>query len=159
MPEESRLREIHERYTSDHRKEVEGNKWCGCFQCKIMFHPMEIVEWIDDGITAVCPHCGVDAILPDIPDIYLSHALLLEMNDLFFSEAEEEQVLTRELHTKLKQFIEEGKFTHSQKTVMQMYLFMLEYIDILKQPVNLGQFITLIRGMDIELPLELAELE
>lgn len=43
---------------------------CGCFYCSSTFEPGDIGEWVDaaedgDGLgqTALCPHCGVDAVL------------------------------------------------------------------------------------------------
>lgn len=40
---------------------------CGCFKCKTMFTPAEITEWLPEENgkrTAVCPHCGADAVVP-----------------------------------------------------------------------------------------------
>jgi hypothetical protein len=34
-----------------------------------MFHPNEVVEWTDEddpgGMTALCPHCGMDSVIGD----------------------------------------------------------------------------------------------
>lgn len=36
-----------------------------CFYCLVENAPiLEIKEWADEGKTAICPYCGVDAILP-----------------------------------------------------------------------------------------------
>ena len=40
----------------------------GCFYCRAIYEPAEIVEWIDDddtgvGQTALCPRCGIDAVI------------------------------------------------------------------------------------------------
>jgi hypothetical protein len=45
-----------------------------CFSCGAFFDASEIVEWIDEdeagvGQTALCPRCGIDAVLPSRPDI------------------------------------------------------------------------------------------
>ncbi|WP_339096251.1 hypothetical protein WDJ50_02875 [Deinococcus sp. VB142] len=34
--------------------------------------------------TALCPHCGVDAVLPDVPLYALNAELLREMHEAFF---------------------------------------------------------------------------
>ena len=41
----------------------------GCYFCLRAFPAIEVDEWTDDEATALCPHCGVDAILPGITDI------------------------------------------------------------------------------------------
>jgi hypothetical protein len=48
-----------------HRENVERSKLVGCFYCRSTFSPANIREWIDDGETALCPLCGIDAVLPD----------------------------------------------------------------------------------------------
>lgn len=36
----------------------------GCFYCITIYGSSEIKEWIDGGQTALCPHCGIDSVLP-----------------------------------------------------------------------------------------------
>ncbi len=36
---------------------------CGCFFCFEMFEAQEITEWVDGGMTALCPACGIDSVL------------------------------------------------------------------------------------------------
>ena len=36
---------------------------CGCFYCLSEFPFGAIEEWIDSGETALCPRCGIDAVL------------------------------------------------------------------------------------------------
>jgi hypothetical protein len=42
---------------------------CGCFCCLQTFPAVEVIDWIDDGDTPVCPHCGVAAVLPGVTDL------------------------------------------------------------------------------------------
>lgn len=42
---------------------VLASEWCGCFHCLMVFRSGEVVEWWDEGQTAVCPHCGIDAVI------------------------------------------------------------------------------------------------
>lgn len=46
-----------------HRDEVLASRECGCFYCLRTFPPRDIREWIDGGETAICPNCGVDAVI------------------------------------------------------------------------------------------------
>ena len=57
---------LHE-HSSNHRAAVEASASAYCFFCLCQFPPSKIVEWTDDGCTAICPACGVDAILPEMP--------------------------------------------------------------------------------------------
>jgi hypothetical protein len=36
---------------------------CGCIHCKKIFNSKEISEWCDSSTTAICPYCGIDAIV------------------------------------------------------------------------------------------------
>jgi hypothetical protein len=37
---------------------------CSCFFCMRRFGASLITEWTDGGDTAICPHCGIDSLLP-----------------------------------------------------------------------------------------------
>ena len=39
---------------------------CGCFHCLSTFVADCVTDWVDDGTTALCPVCGIDAVLPGI---------------------------------------------------------------------------------------------
>ena len=66
----------------------------GCFYCCQTFSPTEIVDWVDgrqietgstaDGITALCPRCGIDSVLPEIRGVALTVELLQEMRAHWF---------------------------------------------------------------------------
>ena len=36
---------------------------CGCYYCGKIYTPTEIKEWTDNNQTAICPYCGIDAVL------------------------------------------------------------------------------------------------
>ncbi len=50
-----------------HKKEILTSDLCGCFFCGRTFLPTEIEDWIEENgtkkETAICPKCGVDAVL------------------------------------------------------------------------------------------------
>ncbi len=58
-----------------------GSKKHGCYFCITVVEREEITEWWDDGKTAVCPHCGIDAILPYTID----EGFLAECNKHWFT--------------------------------------------------------------------------
>jgi hypothetical protein len=43
--------------------------WCGCFCCLHTFAATEVIDWIDDGDTPLCPFCGMDSVLPGVTDL------------------------------------------------------------------------------------------
>ena len=57
------LEELH-RHSGRNRDRMAGR--CGCFHCLSTFVADCVTDWIDDGMTALCPVCGIDAVLPDI---------------------------------------------------------------------------------------------
>lgn len=90
MFDTARLKEIHH-HCAGNRLMVQGATICGCFYCKAMFPAADIALWCDDpeggltGNTAICPRCGVDAVLPDnIPGVELGPGLLAAMRQHFF---------------------------------------------------------------------------
>jgi hypothetical protein len=51
-----------------HESAIMGSEICGCFSCGEVFPPKEIRAWTDEGSddnerTALCPKCGVDAVI------------------------------------------------------------------------------------------------
>jgi len=49
--------------------EVVAAKECGCYFCLRVFQATDVVEWVDmDAMTAICPNCGVDSVLPGVTD-------------------------------------------------------------------------------------------
>lgn len=56
---------------SNHREAVLAAERCGCFYCCAEFEPSAVTDWVgpasDDmqaGTTALCPRCGIDAVIP-----------------------------------------------------------------------------------------------
>jgi hypothetical protein len=49
-----------------HRKQLLASEAAACFYCFTEFSPATVVEWTDGepvGQTALCPHCGIDAVV------------------------------------------------------------------------------------------------
>lgn len=64
--------------------DLDNTSKCGCYYCKEIFSPSEITEWCDAGETAICPHCGIDAVIPESPDFKITESMLDEANEEWF---------------------------------------------------------------------------
>lgn len=53
------------RHSFRNRNELLLSRRCGCFYCGAIFSPAEVKEWVDEeeGKTALCPRCGIDAVI------------------------------------------------------------------------------------------------
>ena len=72
-------------YSSNHKSEILKDKKCGCFFCLKIFSPKEINEWIEDTSgTAICPNCGIDAIIGESSGFPITEEFLLKMKDYWF---------------------------------------------------------------------------
>ena len=85
------------RFCTRHREHLAESERAGCFHCLSMFPPAEITEWIDepdttdgssgapapDGVTALCPRCGIDAVLPS-SKVAIDPTLLQDMAAHYF---------------------------------------------------------------------------
>lgn len=71
-------------------KDILGkNSKCGCFYCLKVFSTSEIEGWcleLDEGeeVTAICPYCGIDAILPESAGYPLTDEFLGAMRERWF---------------------------------------------------------------------------
>lgn len=76
------------RFSSSHREGLLVSKECGCFYCLRQFLPDEIVDWTDGEETAICPHCGIDAVIGDISGYEITPYFLLMMREHWFGAPE-----------------------------------------------------------------------
>ena len=89
--EDLRLMRLHMN-TVGNAARVRAANLCGCFHCRESFPPNEVVRFIPEqngGETALCPRCGVDAVLTNLDGEPLTPALLEEMHGRFFSGGED----------------------------------------------------------------------
>jgi hypothetical protein len=63
----STLEALH-KLSSRNRDALRGAHPCGCFYCLKAFEAGAITEWIPEAdgkeVTALCPFCGIDSVLP-----------------------------------------------------------------------------------------------
>jgi hypothetical protein len=83
------------RFCTRHRDLLTRSDRAGCFHCGSIFSPTEITEWIaeppaahsgnvtPEGVTALCPQCGMDAVLPSAT-VPISPDLLAQMAEHYF---------------------------------------------------------------------------
>lgn len=75
-------------FSSYHRKQLEKDKKCGCFYCLTIFDPKEIVDWCKEKngeeVTAVCPYCGIDAIIGEHSGYKINKGFLTKMRNAWF---------------------------------------------------------------------------
>lgn len=94
----SQLEAAH-KHSSLHRQELVRSLNCGCFHCQHIFSSDEIEEWTDwpggtnqierqaKGRTALCPSCGVDAVIGDASGFQISRDFLGEMRAHWFNQS------------------------------------------------------------------------
>ena len=67
----------------------------GCFYCCAIFEPRDIKNWIDgerfletgdtyEGVTALCPRCRIDSVIPEANGVTISTELLAAMKAHWF---------------------------------------------------------------------------
>jgi hypothetical protein len=82
------------RLSSDNRPLLGRSSRAGCFYCCAVFSPAEVTDWVDgpqvetgstdDGVTALCPKCGIDSVIPETEGRSLTTELLAEMKTFWF---------------------------------------------------------------------------
>ena len=70
-----------------HRVDILKSEQCGCFKCLATFSPSGIKHWIDTGSTALCPHCGIDAVIGSASGVPVTAEFLSAMWRRWFQEA------------------------------------------------------------------------
>jgi hypothetical protein len=73
-----------------HRAAIEQSERCGCFYCEKIFPPAAITRWIDareqdePDQTAVCPFCGIDAVIGSGSGHEVTPKLLAKLRATYF---------------------------------------------------------------------------
>lgn len=77
-------------YSNNHKNELENDRVCGCFYCLNIYKPSQIKEWIiedndcDKYGTAICPYCGIDAVIGNSSGYPITKRFLRKMNRYWF---------------------------------------------------------------------------
>jgi len=67
------------------KEEIESSKKCGCYCCCKIFDVDNVKYWCDDNKTALCPYCGVDAVIGDASKLPLTKDYLVDMHQKWFN--------------------------------------------------------------------------
>lgn len=67
-----------------HAERLAKQSKCGCFYCLEIFTPNDIIQWTDQGRTALCPHCGIDSVIAETSDREITVLFLKEMQAYWF---------------------------------------------------------------------------
>ena len=70
----------------DNADSVQASQMCGCFCCQEIFPASEVTRFLDEtpGRTALCPHCGIDAVLGDASGVEVSEDFIRKMHKEWF---------------------------------------------------------------------------
>jgi hypothetical protein len=80
------------RHSSYHRDEIRASERVGCLHYCEVFTPFEIRRWTDkseaepEGDTAVCPRCGIDAVIGSESGYPVTRPFLRLMQAQWFGE-------------------------------------------------------------------------
>lgn len=67
------------------KKEIEVSTFCGCFFCCDSYNAYTVSEFTTRDESALCPKCGVDAVIPDKSGLKVTNAkLLLDLHKFWF---------------------------------------------------------------------------
>lgn len=80
---EAELQAAHNR-SFRNRRCIAASTTCGCFYCESTYPAKDVVEFVRDEETALCPKCGIDSVIGDASGIELSAGFLQEMYDRWF---------------------------------------------------------------------------
>ncbi len=81
--QEEKLKALY-RHCSLNASEIKPGKECGCFFCLRIFPADEIVEFVDDDQTALCPYCDIDSVIVAGPEVEISKEILAKLNKKYF---------------------------------------------------------------------------
>lgn len=122
--------ELHKHCTNNEIEILQSNK-CSCFFCRQTYNAREVNDWISDkrGVTAICPECGMDAVIGDACGIEFDKATLKEMNLAYYGEDYMEK--HPNAAAKYVKRYQDGKITHKKanESLYIQYLSLLASLD------------------------------
>ncbi len=67
-----------QKHAVNNQDEIEASDECGCYHCLEIFSKSEIEDWTEgeEGVTAVCPKCDVEAVIGDAAGLALTEEFL-----------------------------------------------------------------------------------
>lgn len=71
-------------YSINNAAQIKQAQIAGCYYCKSIYSAVQISEYVDDGLTALCPKCGIDSVLPDTAPFDLTVETLARLKRIWF---------------------------------------------------------------------------
>src|SRR5574344_101442 len=140
MKKDPKLLALHAR-ASNNEIEILKSKTCSCFFCRQTYSARLVNDWINDarGVTAICPECGMDAVIGDAGGEAMDKALLKEMNRADYGEDYMEKHPAAAKKYALR--YQEGKITHTaaNEALYVQYLYALASQGDQEAAFSLGQ--------------------
>ena len=81
--QESLYKKLHT-YSVHNKKMVEESENCHCYYCQSTVDSGSVESYADDGETALCPRCGINALIPDSVDEKIDANVLHDMHEYWF---------------------------------------------------------------------------
>lgn len=66
------------------REELLSSNDCGCYYCLKIYKAADILEFVDDSKTALCPYCGIDSVNGEKSGFPIKKEFLNKMNEYWF---------------------------------------------------------------------------
>lgn len=73
------------RFALRNRAQLAASTQAACYHCRERFPPAEVLDWTDQGETAVCPRCGVDTVIGNASGFPLDERTLAALYARWFS--------------------------------------------------------------------------
>ncbi|MFO7569244.1 MAG: hypothetical protein R6W75_05555 [Smithellaceae bacterium] len=68
----------------NHRAIITESEFCACFHCENKFPPKDIETWVVEENTAMCPKCGIDAVIGSDSGLPIEDSVFLKEANVFF---------------------------------------------------------------------------
>ncbi|MCI1245109.1 MAG: sel1 repeat family protein [Bacilli bacterium] len=87
MKNEKELTEL-AKHSKHNEIEIIKSKTCSCYFCRQSYSARDVNDWVNDkdGVTAICPICGMDAVIGDACGIPFGKADLKELNLAYYGD-------------------------------------------------------------------------
>ncbi len=109
------------KHTKDNEIDILNSKKCSCLFCRQTYDARRVSDWSTENnkISAVCPECGMNAVVGDHSGFILDHDTLKALNLTYFGE--DYMVRNPDSLAKYISRYREGKITH-KRTNENLYL-------------------------------------
>ena len=69
------------------RRELESSRKAGCIYCKSIYSALDVIDYVEDSDTAICPVCPVDAVIGDASGLPIEKEFLTAMHERWFGDS------------------------------------------------------------------------